>query len=320
MSLVLPQREAPATDRDDPRHYTIADLPPEFAAFETDLDEPGVGRPGKVGLLELDFELLAGATRITRHHQRFPLQAFRPIHLDPVRPDMAFVYAMSHGGTVRGDRYRIDLTCGPGSSAHVTTQSAAKIYRMDRNYATQIVRLKAGPESILEYLPEPVIPCRDSRFCGRIELEVHPTATVILCETLLPGRVAHGEHHDYTIYDSHLEARSTEGELLFTDALKFEPGRASPHSPGKLGTLAVLTSLYVVSHRVRSRLLSDRIHARLGEFSDVRAGGSELPNNCGARVRVLGENSIDAAAALLAAWDEARLALIGAPAPNRRKT
>lgn len=292
----------------------------ELYAFDTDLDEPGVGRPGKVGMLELDFEVLGGATRIANHHQRFPLQAFRPIHLNPHEPEMAFVYVMSHGGTVRGNRYRLDLTCGPGATAHVTTQSAAKIYRMDRNYASQIVHLKAGPESVLEYLPEPVIPCRDSRFCGRIELEVHPTATVILGETLLPGRVAHGEHHVYTIHDSRIEVRSTGGELLFTDALKFEPRRASPHSPGRLGSHAVFASLYAISQRVRARLLADRLHARLVEFPDVRAGVSELPNGAGAWVRILSANSIDAAAALHAAWDEARVALIGAGAPNRCKT
>lgn len=320
MSLAPPQPKAPKLNRDDPSHYTIADLPPEFAAFETELDGLDVGAPGKVGLLELDFEVLGGATRIARQHQRFPLQAFRPIYLDPRQPGMAFVSIMSHGGIVRGDRYRLDLNCGAGAAAHVTTQSASKIYRMDRNYATQIIHLQAGPESVLEYLPEPVIPYRDSRFRGRIELRADPTATVILGETLLPGRVAHGEHHDYTIYDTRLEARSSGGELLFTEALKFEPARSSPHSPARLGPHAVLATLYALSRRVPARLLSDRLHARLATLPDVRAGVSVLPNDAGAWVRVLGEDSLAVSAALHAAWDEARLALIGSPAPDRRKT
>ena len=239
--------------RDDCRHYTIPDLPPEFAAFESPVEGLGVGQPGKVGLLELAFAPVGGVTRITRHFQQFPLQVFRPIYLDPHRPETAFVYILSHGGTLQGDRYRLDVTCEPGASAHVTTQSSAKIYRMECNYATQVVRLTASPESFLEYLPDAVVPFRESRFYGRHLLTVHPTASVIFGEVLLPGRVAYGEHHDYTLFCSQTEARATDGALLFSDTLKFMPQSASPHSPGRLGHHAALATLYVMSRRVPAR-------------------------------------------------------------------
>ncbi len=319
MNLAPPHPKAVAPRRDDPRHYTLPDLPPEFAAFETPVEGLGVGQPGKVGLLELAFAPLGGATRIVRHYQQFPLQVFRPVYLDPHRPEMAFASAMSHGGMVQRDRYRLDVTCEPGASVHVTTQSATKIYRMERNYATQFVRLTAGPESFLEYLPDPVIPCRDARFYGKAELIVHPNASVILGEVLRPGRVAYGEHHDYTLYASHLEARSFEGDLRFSDTLKFAPRRTSPHSPGRLGPHAAMATLYVVTRRIPARSLSDRLHARLAGLPEVAGGASELPNGCGAWVRVLGASSLHVSAALHAAWDEARLALIGVPAPHRRK-
>lgn len=306
--------------RDDPRHYTPSDLPPAFADFETPVDGLGVGRPGKVGLLELTFTPVAGATRITHHFQRFPLQLFRPIYLDPHRPEMAFVYVMSHGGTLQGDRARIDVACDPGAAAHVTTQAASRLYRMERNYATSLVHLHAGAECVLEYLPDPVIPFRDSRFYSRIELTAHPTATVILGELLLPGRVAYGEHHDYTLYASRLTVRSSSGALGFTDALELAPRQRPLHSPGRLGCHAVLATLYVVSRKLSGRALADLLHARVAALSDVLGGASELPNGCGAWVRVLGASSAAVSAALLAAWDEARLAVIGAPAPNRRKT
>jgi urease accessory protein len=320
MTLLTPYPDAVATRRDDPRHYTLPDLPPDFAAFETPVEGLGVGRPGKVGLLELAFAPVGGATRVVRHFQQFPLQVFRPVYLDPHRPEMAFVYVMSHGGAVQGDRYRLDLTCEPGASVHVTTQSPAKLYRMDRNYATQLVRLTAGRDSYLEYLPDPVIPFRGTRYFGRILLTAHPTSTVILGEVLLPGRVAHGESHDYTLYASHLEARSSEGALCFTDALKFAPRGMRLHSPGRLGPHAALATLYVVTRGVSARSLSARLHARLTALPVVMGGASELPNGSGAWVRVLGPSSLDVSAALHAAWDEARLALIGAPAPSRRKT
>jgi urease accessory protein len=311
---------ATEVSRDDPRHYSVRDLPRELAPFETPVDGASVGSPGKVGLLELTFVPIAGATRVTRHFQQFPLQVLRPLYLDRHRPDMAFVYVLSHGGTLQGDRARLDITCAPGASAHVTTQSAGKLYRMERNYATQLVYLTAHAGSVLEYLPDPVIPFRDSRFYVRTELTFDPDATVIIGDTLLPGRVAYGEHHDYTVYVSHLEARATDGRLCFADTLAFSSGRGSPHSPGRLGSHGVLATLYVATRRIASRALADRLHGRVAACTGVIGGASELPNDCGAWVRVLGTTSAEVGAALHAAWDEARLAVIGVPAPNRRKT
>ncbi|HEY0970261.1 MAG TPA: urease accessory protein UreD [Gemmatimonadales bacterium] len=311
----------PATlARDDPHHYTPRDLPPAFAAFETPVDGLGVGRPGKVGLLELTFTPVAGATRVTHHFQQFPLQLFRPVYLDPHRPDMAFVYVMSQGGTLQGDRVRIDVECMPGAAAHVTTQAAGKVYRMEQNYATHLVHLRAGEQSVLEFLPDPIIPYRDSRYYARTELTAHPAATVIMGELLLPGRVAHGEHQDYALYSSRLTAHSPEGRLLFTDTLELTPRQRPLNSPGRLGQHAVLATLYVVSRQVPGRALADGLHARVAEMPDVWGGASELPNGCGAWVRLLGATSSTVSAALHAAWDEARLAVLGAPAPNRRKT
>jgi len=306
--------------RGDPRHYTAPDLPPAFADFEAPVEGLGVGRPGKVGLLELTFAPVAGATRITHHFQQFPLQVFRPLYLDPHRPEMAFVYVLTHGGVLQGDRARIDVTCMPGAAAHVTTQAASRLYRMERNYATQLVHLCAGEASVLEYLPDPVIPFRDSRFYTCTELTVHPTATAIVGEVLLPGRVAHGEQHDYALYASRLTAHSPEGELYFTDALELAPRGRPLHSPSRLGPHAVLATLYVVSPEMSGRALSDRLHARVAELPDVAGGASELPNGSGAWVRVLGASSAAVSAALHAAWDEARRAVLGTPAPNRRKT
>ena len=52
---------------------------------------------------------------------------------------------------------------------------------------------------------------------------------------------------------------------------------------------------------------------------NVLVGVSELPNRCGAAVRVLGPTSGTVKSTLSKAWSAARLALLGTPAPNLRK-
>lgn len=61
---------------------------------------------------------------------------------------------------LQGDRLDVSITVGPGASAHVTTQSATKIHRMDATSAaaTGSQRLALADNAYLELLPGPVIP------------------------------------------------------------------------------------------------------------------------------------------------------------------
>jgi urease accessory protein len=220
---------------------------------------------------------------------------------------------------LQGDRYRIDLRCEPAAVAHVTTRAATKLYRMEQNYATQWVHITVCADAVLEYLPDPVIPFRDSRFYGRTILTVDPSASVILGETLLPGRVAYGEQQAYTLFWSTIEAYATDGTLLFSDRLRLEPAATALNTPGRLGPHAVPATLYIVTRRHDARLLADRLHAALELQPEVIGGASTLPNDSGVALRILGPTSRAVGAALHAAWDVARLVVLGAPAPDRRK-
>jgi urease accessory protein UreH len=86
-----------------------------------------------------------------------------------------------------------------------------------------------------------------------------------------------------------------------------------------VGSLTVLAALYVITQQFPIGALVDRLHHCLATQSEVLAGVSELPNNCGAVVRVLGHTSMAVEAAMRQAWNEARLALLDIPAPDLRK-
>jgi len=182
-----------------PAHYEPARVPAEVLRHSGHPNTLGVGRAGKIGLLELSFAHVGGRTELVGHYQKSPLQIMRPLYFDPGRPDLAITYLMSTGGgIVQADRLRMDLRCGPGSAVHLTTQAATKVYRMDTDYATQLVNLTAEADSYVEYLPEPTIPYRDSRFYQRTVITVAPSATVLAGETLSAGRLARGERNAFT--------------------------------------------------------------------------------------------------------------------------
>jgi urease accessory protein len=305
-----------------PSHYETRPLPDEFAAYASSPEMLPAGCAGKVALLELGFAPSGGRTELCSRHQQSPLQIMRPLYFDPERPDLAIVFVMSAGaGLVQGDRYRIDVTCAPGSAVHLTTQGATKVLRMDHDYATSAVNLSAAAGCLLEYLPDPIIASAGSRSYHRARVTVEAGATAILGETLRAGRLAHGERHVYDILATDLEVRRPDGSVLVLDRVRLAPGADATglSGPGILGGEDQMATLHVISDAAPAAEIVTALRGALHD-TDVRWGASTLPGNCGAWVRLLGSHSPTLDHAMHAAWDAVRQLLIGVPAPRLRKS
>lgn len=164
--------------------------------------ERSVGKTGKVGILLLKFEKdsLSGNTIIKEQYSRVPLLVQRAMYLEESLPAMAYVYIVSpSGGILQGDRYQIDIKLGNGTYAHVTTQGATRIYKMERNYASQAINIEVKEGGYFEYIPDQIIPFRNSRFYQEVILNVHDSATMIYSKVIVLGRVASGEAFEYDI-------------------------------------------------------------------------------------------------------------------------
>lgn len=306
-----------AAQRRDPRWWSPRRLPEPLRRLEADEG----ARPSTVGLLDLDLAPVAGATRVVRQFHRTPLYILRPIYLDRTLPGMAFVYLQQQGGgMVQGDRYRVDVDVAAGGQAHLTTQAATKAYGMRSGYATQLVNLSAGPGALLEYLPDPVIPFRASRFFTETTVTVDPEATVLLSETMLPGRVARGEWHDYDVYCSTTRFLRPDGGQIAFDSLQFGGTHGRADSPARLGGYGVHAALFALTPPQHLVGLQPALVTALGvECQEVLVGVTTLPFDAGVVVRLLGPSSIPVNRAVDVAWDTARRHIVGVPAPDRRK-
>ncbi|GAA0251164.1 hypothetical protein GCM10009527_054300 [Actinomadura nitritigenes] len=303
-------------DRTTPAHCAPERVPPAVARYAAVPDTLPVGAAGKVGVLELGFALAGGRTELTRRYQKAPLHIARPLLLDAALPDMPYVMFLSSGGGVlQGDRYRIGLECGPGTSAHFTTQTATRLYRMEHDYATQVVELKAGPDSYVEYLPATTIPFGDSRFYQQMNVTVGARATVVLGEKLMAGRLARGERHAYSAYCTDLEVRDGQGRLLFADPLRLVPGERAVTGPAVLADFGVMATLYVVTEMAPASEVAGAMNAAIAG-TGLRGGASVLPGGCGAWARMLGDRSPEVDSAYARTWDAVRRLLLDVPAPE----
>ncbi|AMB60425.1 urease accessory protein UreD [Microterricola viridarii] len=315
----------PGGYRLEPAFYEPARVPAEVLHYAGTPPSLPVGSPGKVGVLQLAFAQNGGRTELVRHYQKSPLQIMHPLYYNTLRPDMAYTYLMSTGGGIlQGDRLRTDLSFGPGTSAHVTTQAHTKVYRMEHDYASSVMNIAVEADAYLEYLPDPVVPFIDSRFYQQTAVVLDESATMLLGETVYAGRLARGERHAYAVYASDLEVRRPDGRLIALDRVRLCPGGQASGVSG-LGVLAdrdVLAMLYVFTPRVPVAVLADRLHAVLAEdFGDTLLFGvSALPGDVGVWLRLVGNDTIAVARANTAAASAVHELLTGVSAPVIRKS
>ncbi len=265
------------------------------------------------GCLKLEFASRAGVTELVDRFQQAPLQVQKILYPSPALPGMAWVYVVTvTGGIVQGDRFQTQIVARDGAQVHLTTAAATKIYRSPASPSSHLLSILAGSGTYVEYLPGPVIPFRGARFLEEVTLVAHRTATLVFGGILSPGRVAMGESHAYDLYLSRITAEQEDGALDFLDVMHLAPATIPPKRPGILGRFDVLGTLHVLTGKVSTRELGDRLHGLLQEQSEVLAGVSELPSRRGITVRILGPRVEPVAAALQGALAAARAMILGA--------
>ena len=311
-------------ERFSPQHYAPEAIPAVVQSFAGAPNTLVAGSPGKIGLLELGFERVGERTELVRRFQKSPLQLMRPLYVDPARPDLPVAYVMSTGGgIVQADRLRLDVECGADTAVLVTTQAATRLYSMDSDFATQLVHLRLGPRAWLEYLPESIIPHPRARFYQRTSATVDPTATLVIGEVVMAGRLARGERHQYDVLALDTEVADPDGTPFAVDRIRLCPVDSSVTGPGVWGDHTLIATLFVVSPLAPAAALADALHAAVTSHSATYhtvAGVSVLPDDRGAWVRILGSDSPTLQLILRRAWDAARQTLLGVPAPLLRKT
>jgi urease accessory protein len=305
--------------------YTPKNIPPEFEVYLTEPQQDEIVKPGKVGILRLKLERdpVMGKTVIRERYCRVPLSVQRAIYLEETLPAMAYVYIISpSGGILQGDRYRIDIILSNNALAHVTTQGAARIYKMEKNYGAQMINVKLEEGSYLEYIPDQIIPFRKSRFYQEVELSVHDKATIIYSEAIVPGRVASGEKFEYDICYVKTIAKNQSGKLRFIDIVKLDPKKKDLTFDGIMGNFEVVATIYIVTRESYVIDLQNDINERIKEFEvqgKISGGTSILPNRQGVIVRLLGKTAEDVKKLIFEVVSVVRNQIIGASFSGVRK-
>jgi len=270
------------------------DVPSQFASFDGKIPQMDVGKTGKIGFLKLTLESDSqrNKTIITEQLSRVPLYVQKALYYDETIPSMAHVFVLSpSGGVLQGDRYRTDIELKNGAISHITTQGATRIYKMNSNYATQMINLNVGKNCYLEFLPEQLIPYKNSRYYQKATFKIDDSATLVYSETIVPGRVAMGELFAYDVCCLKTLCYDDKQEMKFHDNCILEPKKQRMNSLGIFGNKTVHSMMYVVTKKEYTEKLYETINQLFKDNDEIIGGASILPNNSGLSVRILSNSS-----------------------------
>jgi len=274
-------------------HYTPNDVPREIQAYDAKVKQLGVGKSGKVGILDLELQMdSAGKTVVTRLFSQVPLQIQRALYPENSLPGMAYLYVISpSGGILQGDRYRTDVLLKNKAIAHITTQGATRIYSMNSNSASQMVNITVDENCYLEYIPDQIIPYKNSRYYQKVNLEVHDNSTLIYSEVLTPGRVAMGESFEYDICYLRTHCKNQDKKIRFLENTKIEPKKQRLKNFGILGEHSIVGTVYILTRKEDVMELENTINQAIRDRHKVSVGTSILPDESGIIIRILGNKT-----------------------------
>jgi len=291
---------------------------PELAAFQDEPPQMRSGTVGKTGFLHLGFERRGSRTILAELDRRAPYMVQRALYCDQKMPDLAHVFLINTSGClVQGDRLALEVSVGSGARAHVTSQSATKIHMMDANYAAQTQTITLADDAYLEFLPDPVIPHRRTRFVSDTRISISPTATLLLSEIIQPGRTHHrpDECFGATLISISTSAARPFGRTLFIEKLVIEPQRFPVRQTGVMDSFDVFGNVILCSPKDKMDRIFERVEADVDSARGLAFGACRLPNEAGLIYKVLGRETTQVKAKVREFWGVVREEVIGVSLP-----
>lgn len=291
----------------------------EMARYLTEPEAMYVGAPGKHGYLRMGFELDKSGKSIMRDlDRRHPLIVQQELYFDEAMPEMPCVYILSSGGpNVDGDRYQQDITVKKDAFAHVATGAATKLAEMRFNYSGLVQNIVLEENAYLEFIPEPIIPCRHTRFISDTRLCVHETASVVYSEIFMGGRKYYGEGElfEYDILSVCSHGERPDGEQLFREKFVIDPRIEHPRNLGVMGIFDVFANVIVMTPTESADKIYESTEVFFDKKRKLAAGITRLPGNAGLLYKVLGMEAGPVKKMVREFCSSVRMAVKGKPIP-----
>ncbi|MDE2577302.1 MAG: urease accessory protein UreD [Hyphomicrobiales bacterium] len=231
--------------------------------------------PRARGEIDAAFAATAGRTRIARLYETGGLR----LRFPRAGSLCEAVIVNTAGGIVGGDAARLRFTAQAHSAVEITSQSAEKIYRSDGALATLETRLTVEPGAHTLYFPQEAILFDGARLARRLEADMAEGATLVLCESVVFGRIASGEQCRAAAFSDRWRVRRA-GKLVFAEDMRIEGDIAAALDRPAVGAGARAFGLLAYLG-ADAENLCNRLRERLdGAQENIAVGVSAFEGQC----------------------------------------
>ncbi len=131
------------------------------------------------------------------------------------------------GGIACGDRLRYEIGTAEDASLAITSQAAEKVYRSSGGVSLIEVKLSAGVNSRLAWLPQETILFDRVKLKRTLTAQIASSANVTICESVVFGRAAMGEKVTLGVFEDCWRIFRA-GKLIFSDTVRLH-GKIERH-------------------------------------------------------------------------------------------
>lgn len=275
---------------------------------------------GRSGQLELEFRRDRNKrTYLHRQFAAYPFHICRPHYFAGDPPGLATLYVQSlAGGIYEGDRLAITAAFSPRAQAHLTSQASTIVHSMVDDHASHATTITAAANSLVEYMPDPLILFPAAQLTTTLTVDVHPTAVVLLAEAVLFHDPA-GAGRPFSRLSSKTVVRGPDKTVLACDRFVATGADVAAGVPGITGRYRALGSAFLIAPEPLAQGCVAPLRHLLDSSTGLYGGVSNLPNGCGIWARLLAGEAHVLRAAMDAAWSIVRRAALGREPPPRRK-
>jgi urease accessory protein len=243
---------------------------------------------GWVGALDVTLEPRGDRTVVAHQRHSGPLVVQRPFH--PEADGTCHVYVVHPpGGVAGGDRLRLGVTARPGARGLVTTPSATKLYRTQRDVSIleQYITIDAGAR--VEWLPMETIAFRGADARIKTNIDIEEGAGFFGWDILCLGRPASGERFDAGAVHTRLHVNRG-GRPILREHLRVDAESAALDAPWGLRGQAILATLVATSAESDDVNVAREVLPAEGLLSTTWVGGLLVSRYLGQRADVARES------------------------------
>jgi urease accessory protein len=187
------------------------------------------------GRIALKMQADCGVTRRDTVHESGSLRVRFP---NSAGSQAEAVILNTAGGIAGGDRHELSFDVGSHAHLIVTTAAAEKVYRALDQAAQATTRLRVGEGASLTWLPQETILFDGARLSRSIEIDLAEGASLLFCEAVVFGRLAHEERVLSGLFHDRWRVRRN-GVLAFADAFRIDDEIADKLARKPIGAGAI---------------------------------------------------------------------------------